>query len=148
MQTRLSEAATTLFRVVIGLLFAIHGASGLFGMFGGHRGPGAAIAVGDWPGWWAALIQFAGGLLVMTGLATRVAAIICSGSMAYAYFVVHAPLALWPLNNGGELAAMFCWSFFLIAILGPGRYALDALFRKPGKVTDSSRQHTMEYETS
>ncbi|HCT80042.1 MAG TPA: hypothetical protein DGT23_26445 [Micromonosporaceae bacterium] len=148
MQTRLSEATMTLFRVVIGLLFAIHGAAGLFGMFGGHRGTGASIAVATWPSWWAALIQFAGGLLVLVGLGTRIAAIICSGSMAYAYFVVHAPQALWPLNNGGELAAMFCWSFFLIAILGPGRFALDALFAGSAKVTDSSRQHTMEYETS
>ncbi|WFE26153.1 DoxX family protein [Solwaraspora sp. WMMD791] len=126
---RLPEIVTALFRVVVGLLFALHGAATLFGVFGGHRGSGEAAAIGSWPGWWAALIQFVGGLLVLTGLGTRIAAIICSGSMAYAYFVMHQPSALLPLNNGGELAALFCWSFLLVAALGPGRYSLDALLR-------------------
>jgi putative oxidoreductase len=124
---RLNDLVTTLFRIVLGLLFAIHGASSLFGVFGGSRGSGEAIAVGTWPGWWAALIQFVGGLLVIAGLGTRVVAIICSGSMAYAYFVVHQPDALLPLNNGGELSALFCWSFLLIAALGPGKWSVDSI---------------------
>ncbi|GLI00009.1 DoxX family protein [Phytohabitans aurantiacus] len=124
---RLNDLVTTLFRFVLGLLFAIHGASSLFGVFGGNRGSGEAIAVGTWPGWWAALIQFAGGVLVMAGLGTRIAAIVCSGSMAYAYFVVHQPDALLPLNNGGELSALFCWSFLMIAVLGPGKWSVDSI---------------------
>lgn len=127
---RLNDLVTTLFRIVLGLLFAIHGASSLFGVFGGNRGSGEAIAVGTWPGWWAALIQFVGGALVMAGLGTRVAAIICSGSMAYAYFVVHQPDALLPLNNGGELSALFCWSFLLIAVLGPGKWSVDSVLAR------------------
>lgn len=123
----LNDLVTTLFRIVLGLLFAVHGAASLFGVFGGARGSGEAIAVGTWPGWWAALIQFVGGALVVAGLGTRVAAIICSGSMAYAYFVVHQPDALLPLNNGGELAALFCWSFLLIAVLGPGKWSVDSM---------------------
>ncbi|MFY1634777.1 DoxX family protein [Solwaraspora sp. WMMB335] len=124
---RLPEIVTTLFRVVLGLLFALHGAAGLFGLFGGHRGTGEAIVIGIWPGWWAALIQFAGGVLVLAGLGTRIAAVLCSGSMAYAYFVVHQPDGLLPMNNGGELAALFCWSFLLVAAVGPGRYSVDAM---------------------
>lgn len=128
--SRLSSVTTTLFRLVLGLLFALHGASSLFGVFGGVRGSGQAVALGVWPGWWAALIQFVGGLLLILGLGTRVAAIVCSGSMAYAYFVVHQPLSLLPLNNGGELAAVFCWSFLLIAVLGPGSWSLDAVLAR------------------
>lgn len=126
---RFQAQVLAMFRIVIALLFALHGAASLFGVFGGVRGTGAAIAVGIWPGWWAALIQLAGGLLVLIGLGTRWAALICSGSMAYAYFVVHQPIALVPLNNGGELAAMFCWGFFLVAALGPGAWALDRVLR-------------------
>jgi putative oxidoreductase len=118
---RLNDLVTTLFRLVIGLLFAIHGAASLFGIFGDE-----AEQVGMWPDWWAALIQFVGGLLVMAGFGTRLAAVICSGSMAYAYFVEHQPDGLLPLNNGGEKAALFCWSFLLIATLGPGRWSLDS----------------------
>ncbi|MGW3768752.1 DoxX family protein [Actinomadura verrucosospora] len=51
----------------------------------------------------------------------------CSCATAYAYFTVHQPHALLPLRNGGESAAMFCWAFLLIAVLGPGAWALDAL---------------------
>ncbi|MEN3609611.1 DoxX family protein [Plantactinospora sp. ZYX-F-223] len=130
---RVTDVVTTLFRIVLGLLFAMHGAASLFGIFGGNRGSGEAVAIGTWPGWYAALIQLVGGLLVLVGLSTRPAAIICSGSMAYAYFVVHQPDALLPLNNGGETAALFCWSFLLVAALGAGRWSLDAaLARRRG----------------
>ncbi|TDC08234.1 DoxX family protein [Nonomuraea longispora] len=114
-----------LYRIVMGLLFACHGAATLFGVLGGPYG--AAPGIGQWPGWWAALIQLAGGVLVMLGLGTRAAAVICSGSMAYAYFFVHQPQALFPIQNGGEKAALFCWGFLLVAVLGPGRWALSTL---------------------
>ncbi|MCP2168550.1 DoxX family protein [Goodfellowiella coeruleoviolacea] len=117
-----------LFRIVVGLLFACHGAATLFGVLGGVRGRAPGFA--EWPGWWAAAIQLAGGVLVLLGLATRVAATICSGSMAYAYFFVHQPDGLFPIQNGGEAAAMFCWAFLLIVFLGPGTLALDSLFSR------------------
>ena len=128
--SRSSGVITALFRAVLGLLFALHGVSSLFGVLGGIRGSGKAIEFALWPGWWAALIQLACGLLVMLGLGTRPAALLASGSMAYAYFTVHQPLSLLPLNNGGELAAIFCWSFLLIAVIGPGSWSLDALMSR------------------
>ncbi|MDT0614326.1 DoxX family protein [Streptomyces lancefieldiae] len=127
------EHVIGLFRVVVGLLFACHGAATLFGVLGGPQGAKPDVAA--WPGWWAAVVQLLGGALVLCGLATRAAALLCSGSMAYAYFVEHQPEALFPLQNGGEAAAMFCWSFLLIAALGPGRWTLPSLARlrrRPG----------------
>ncbi|MEO3779099.1 DoxX family protein [Micromonospora sp. B11E3] len=124
---RLGPPVLSLFRMVIGLLFLLHGMSSLFGLFGGARGTGQAVPVGQWPGWWAALIQAVCGALVLVGLLTRPAALLASGSMAYAYFVVHQPDGLLPLRNGGELAALFCWSFVLVAVLGPGGWALDSV---------------------
>ncbi|TDB99494.1 DoxX family protein [Micromonospora fluostatini] len=135
---RFGQPALSLFRMVVGLLFLFHGTASLFGVFGGNRGAGTSVPIGEWPGWWAALIQFACGVLVLVGLFTRPAALLASGSMAYAYFVVHQPEALLPLRNGGELAALFCWSFVLIAVLGPGRWALDTLLwpRRAGARVD------------
>ena len=75
----------------------------MFGVFGGNRGTGQAIEFGAWPGWWAALIQMVCGALVLLGFFTRAGAILSSGSMAYAYFMVHLPQDLLPLRNGGEL---------------------------------------------
>ncbi|PZG02606.1 DoxX family protein [Micromonospora deserti] len=130
--------ALSLFRAVIGLLFLCHGLASVFGVFGGNRGTGETLPLGQWPGWWAALIQAVCGGLVLLGLLTRPAAILASGSMAYAYFVVHQPDALLPLRNGGELAVLFCWSFLLIAVLGPGAWAVDTLLRarRPAATTD------------
>jgi hypothetical protein len=62
--------------------------------------------------------------------------------MAYAYFVVHLPHGLFPLVNGGEDAALFCWSFLAIAALGPGAWAVDNLFvraRTGAQVGDVNR---------
>ncbi|GAA5066118.1 putative oxidoreductase [Thermocatellispora tengchongensis] len=138
MFNRYGGITLSLFRIVVGLLFTFHGLATMFGVFGGHRGTGRAAELLAWPNWWAALIQLVCGALVMTGLFTRVAALLASGSMAYAYFVVHQPQDLLPLRNGGELAALFCWSFFLIAVLGPGTWALDALLRRPAEAHDQA----------
>jgi putative oxidoreductase len=122
------EAVQSLVRIVVGFLFACHGAASMFGVLGGARGTGRAVAVGQWPSWWAALIQLIGGTLVAIGLGTRIAALICSGSMAYAYFVVHQDDGILPIQNGGELAALYAWLFLLIAVLGPGSLAVAQLW--------------------
>lgn len=114
------DYALGLFRIVVGFLFACHGVKTLFGVLGAHD----TAPVGAWPGWWAALIQLVAGGLVLLGAGTRIAALIGSGSMAYAYFSVHVPQGLFPIENGGEAAAMFCWALLLLAFTGPGRLAL------------------------
>ena len=135
MSKSIDSVVLSLSRAALGLLFACHGAASLFGVLGGAGGKGGTVAFGAWPGWYAAVIQFAGGLLVLLGLFTRPAAIICSGSMAYAYFVVHQPQNLLPIQNGGVSSALYCWFFLLIAALGPGRYALDTWLARRGSTT-------------
>lgn len=116
----------SLYRIVIGFLMACHGASTLTGFpakpIGGHT-----VSPATWPGGVAAALQLVFGLLVLLGLGTRVSAVILSGTMAYAYFSVHQKHALLPMANGGEPAALFSWAFLLIAIVGAGPLALDAL---------------------
>ncbi|MEU1196802.1 DoxX family protein [Streptomyces sp. NPDC005813] len=119
--------AVGLFRMVVGLLFAAHGAASLFGVLGGAGGTGGTIDAGTWPGWYAAVIQLVGGVLVLLGLGTRAAAFLSSGSMAYAYFDVHQSAALWPIQNGGELSALFCWAMLLLVFTGSGALGLDRL---------------------
>ena len=117
------EHVIGLYRIVIGFLFACHGAKSLFGLFGAK----STLAVGAWPGWWAAVIQLGCGALVCVGLGTRVAAVLGSGSMAFAYFTVHLPTGLLPIQNGGEAATLFCWALLAVAFVGPGRFALSNL---------------------
>lgn len=124
----LSPAVLSLFRVVYGLLFAGYGSMILFGW---PVPSGQPVGVGDWPGWYAGVIELVTGVLIALGLFTRVAAFVASGQMAVAYFWMHQPLALWPISNppdgnGGTPAILFCFGFFLLVFLGPGRYAVDA----------------------
>lgn len=128
--TAVAGSVQSVFRVVVGFLFACHGAASLFGVLGGAMGShGGTVPFGAWPGWWAALIQLVAGLLVTLGVGTRIAALICSGSMAFAYFSVHAKMGLFPIQNSGEPAALYAWTFLLIAAVGPGPWALGALLR-------------------
>jgi putative oxidoreductase len=122
---RRREDLLSLFRVVVGLLFVSHGMAKLFGAFGGKL-----VAFGTWPGWFAAVIELVGGLAVMLGVGTRIAAVLCSGEMAFAYFTAHQEKALWPIQNGGELAAVYSWVFLLIAVFGPGSYTLAKLWQR------------------
>lgn len=127
---RLQAPALGATRVVVSFLFVCHGLVGLFGAFGGIDGMGGTVEALSWPGWWGSVIHLVAGAFAMVGLFTRPAALLCSGSMAYAYFVVHQPIALLPIPNGGEAAALFAWIFLLIGVLGPGAFALDALRRR------------------
>ena len=143
MINRLNRAqpyALGLFRIVVGLLFVCHGAASLFGILGGATGTmGGTIPTGTWPFWYAAVIQLVAGALVLVGLGTRGAAFIASGSMAFAYFSVHQPDALWPIQNGGELSVVFCWSFLVLVFTGPGAFGLDRLLVSRSAATRRKR---------
>jgi putative oxidoreductase len=131
MTERLNSAqpyAVGLFRMVVGLLFTCHGAASLFGVLGGATGTkGGTVPAGTWPFWYAAVIQLVAGALVLLGLGTRGAAFMASGSMAFAYFDMHQSGALWPIQNGGEMSAIFCWSLLLLVFTGSGAFGLDRL---------------------
>ncbi|WP_410568008.1 DoxX family protein [Amycolatopsis sp. cmx-4-61] len=116
-------------RIVISFLFGFHGLQG-FGFFGGIDGQGGGVPFGSFPGWWGSVLELAGALLLLFGLASRPAAILLSGMMAYAYFTVHAPMGLLPLQNMGEPAAVYSWVFLLLAAVGPGRFALDNVIKR------------------
>ncbi|WP_431992494.1 DoxX family protein [Streptomyces albogriseolus] len=146
MNGRLTSAqpyALGLFRIVVGLLFACHGAVSLLGLFGGTDGNGGTVGTGAWPGWYAAVIELVGGGLVLLGLGTRAAAFISSGAMAYAYFKVHQPEALWPIENHGESAAIYCWAMFLLIFTGSGALGLDRLLARRASARDGRpAEHT------
>ena len=124
------SAALGATRVVVSFLFLCHGLVGLFGAWGGIDGAGGSVELFSWPDWWGSMIHLVAGAFVLAGFLTRPVALLCSGAMAYGYFTVHQPLALLPLPNGGEPAALFAWIFLLIGVAGPGAFALDALRRR------------------
>ena len=115
---RFTDLAHFLLRVMAGLFFAQHGAQKLFGVLGGTQQLGNPLL------FTAGVVELVGGLLVAIGLFTSVAAFIASGQMAVAYFMSHAPRGFWPVENKGELAALFCFVFLYVAARGSGRWAV------------------------
>ena len=120
---RFADPVYCLMRLIVGLNFASHGGQLLFGMFGGM--PGSNTPLLQLCGW----ICLVGGFLIAFGLFTRLAAFISSGTMAVAYFMVHAPKAFWPIQNGGDLAVLWSFVFFYLIFAGGGAWSLDRLWR-------------------
>lgn len=118
-----ADTIYALFRTVVGFLFLCHGLQKIFGLFGGGPPGGSSL------GTVAAVIELVAGTLVMVGFQASAAAFLCSGTMAVAYFMVHQPQGIFPIENRGELAALYCFAFLLIAARGSGIASVDAARR-------------------
>lgn len=113
-----------LLRIMAALLFMEHGLMKLFAFPAAQPGvpsPLPALLVA------AAVIEVAGGALIVLGLFTRLAAFLCAGEMAVGYFMAHASKSFWPGVNGGDAAILFCFVFLYIAAAGPGAWSIDGM---------------------
>jgi len=106
-------------RIVTGLLFVPHGWQKLVvnGVETFSRS------------WFAGVIELVGGLLIVIGLQTRWTAFLCSGLMAFAYWLVHGTTALFPIDNGGELAVLYCFVFLFLWANGGGEFSVDGMMK-------------------
>jgi putative oxidoreductase len=117
---RFEAEAYALLRIVAGFLFLCHGSQKLLGI------PAPSMTGAPaWISYGAGSIELVGGALVMLGLFTRPAAFLCSGTMAVAYWLAHGMNAWFPLNNGGELSALYCFTFLFVACRGAGKWSLE-----------------------
>jgi putative oxidoreductase len=113
------------FRAVAGFMFMQHGIQKIFGGLGGTMVPYMSL-YGI-----AGFIELIAGILIMVGLFTSIAAFISSGQMAVAYFLAHAPKGFWPVLNGGELAALYCFAFLYMAARGDGPISIGrSIYRR------------------
>jgi len=116
-----SSQGYALMRIVAGFLFLWHGAQKLFGIPSAMpAGVPAFIIYGAGP------IELICGIMIMIGLFTRQAAFLASGLMAFAYWMAHGTQALLPIQNKGELAALYCFVFLFISTQGGGIWSVDA----------------------
>jgi putative oxidoreductase len=121
MQSWLAPVTPYLFaalRIVAGLLFVQHGVQKLLGWLGGTQVP-ILSQMGM-----AGVIETVAGLGIALGAFTSPLAFLASGQMAVAYFQAHQPRALWPIQNGGELAILNCFLFLYIAARGSGKWSV------------------------
>lgn len=73
----------------------------------------------------AGAIEIVGGLLIAIGLFTRLAAFISSGMSAVGYWLAHGLQSFFPIDNGGEIIALYCFIFLVIATHGAGIWSID-----------------------
>ncbi|MEM6577630.1 MAG: DoxX family protein [Pseudomonadota bacterium] len=104
-----------------GLLFLAHGTQKLIGFPAADRATDLFSL-----GWFAGLIEIVTGALIAVGFFTRPAAFLASGTMAFAYWLAHAPRDIFPVNNGGDAAILHCFFFLYLVFAGPGAFSMDA----------------------
>ena len=122
-----SPRLLSVLRIMSGLLLLQHGTAKLLGFpvvpnFGNTPLTSLSGIAG--------ILELVGGVLLILGLFTRPTAFILSGMCAVAYFVAHAPRGFYPILNGGELAALYCFVFLYLAAAGPGPWSLDAMRKR------------------
>ncbi|HVE78329.1 MAG TPA: DoxX family protein [Gemmatimonadaceae bacterium] len=122
---RFRPHALSLLRFVTGFLFMFHGAQKLFGWFA--ESPGGPLNAMMMT---AGVLEFFGGFLIMIGLLTRPVAFLLAGEMAVAYFMAHQPQGGWPIQNRGELAALYCFIYLYLSTAGAGPYSVDAMLAR------------------
>lgn len=110
-------------RIVSGLLFLQHGTAKVLGfpVVEGVPPPGLSLAGLSGP------LELVLGVLLVLGLFTRPAAFLASGFCAVAYWMVHGQQSPYPILNGGELAALYCFVFLYICFAGGGPWSIDAM---------------------
>jgi putative oxidoreductase len=120
-----SGVLLSLLRFMSGLLVLQHGTTKILAFpVTQHTGTPLASMSGA-----AGVIELVCGLLVAVGLFTRPAAFLLSGMTAVAYFLAHAGRGFFPILNGGELAALYCFTFLYITAAGGGPISLDRMIR-------------------
>ncbi len=108
-------------RIVAALMFMEHGMQKLFGFPAPAMQPAMFSLL-----WFAAIIEFIGGVLLLIGLYARPVAFLMSGEMAVAYWIAHAPKSPFPAVNGGDAAILYCFVFLYLAVAGAGPWSVDA----------------------
>ena len=117
-------------RVVTALIFMAHGTQKLLNFpprANNAPGPDLFSLYGL-----AGSLEIVGGILLVFGLFTRPVAFILSGEMAFAYWMSHAPRAMYPVLNGGDASILYCFWFLYLAFAGGGAWSLDRMFAKKG----------------
>lgn len=113
-------------RIVTGLLFISHGTAKVLGFpaVDGVPPPGLSLAGLSGP------LELVLGALFLIGLFTRPVAFLASGFCAVGYWMVHAKMGAFPIVNGGETIALYCFVFLYFVAAGPGPWSVDSAMKK------------------
>lgn len=120
--SRYAPQALAVLRIMTALLFIQHGTQKLFNFPPSTAEMPAGMETVMLV---AGILETFGGLQILIGFQTRIVAFVLSGMMAVAYFMAHAPQGLFPANNMGDAAILFCFVFLYLVFAGPGAWSID-----------------------
>ena len=113
-------------RIMSGLLLLQHGTTKYLSIPPGPMNNASPMTMGGAAG----IFELVGGVMLVLGFFTRPVAFVLSGVMAIAYFYAHAPRGFYPILNGGELAAFYCFVFLYLAAAGGGAWSVDRMMKR------------------
>jgi putative oxidoreductase len=132
--TRWQGWGITFLRVVVGIVFVMHGGQKLFS-YGMSGTAGFMSQVGIPAPWLAAVVvtavEFLGGLALLFGLLTRVAALLLAMDMLVAILTVTLPKGFF-LPQGYEFTLTLLAATVALVLTGPGKASLDAVLATRG----------------
>jgi putative oxidoreductase len=131
---RLKPLALLLLRAGIGIIFIFHGYPKLFTHT--HDIMAAFQRMG-FPAFFvyiAGVLEFFGGIILILGLFTRIAALLLAGEMAVAVLKVHLPQGAITDVKNYEFPMILAAACFALATIGPGLISADhAIYRGGGR---------------
>jgi len=114
-----------LIRIMLGVIFTAHGLQKVLGLFGGPGLEGfaqwsATFGIPHWLAYLAAFSELIGGLLLLSGFAAQIGALLVIGVMIGAIVLVHLKNGFFIQNNGFEYPLSLIISALAIILGGPG----------------------------
>jgi putative oxidoreductase len=133
-QKHATDTALFLIRTVLAAVFLFHGSQKLFGWFGGYGIAGTAgfmetigIPFPTLSALLAGVTEFVGGVVLLVGTGTRIAAIPMAFTMLVAIATVHRG-GFSAQSGGMEYPLTLGVVLFALVLLGPGRFTVSRLF--------------------
>lgn len=134
---RWTDLGLLVLRVVVGIVFFMHGYQKVFGMgVGGVTGFFTSLGI-PMPGVAALFVSYlelVGGALLVLGVATRLLGLALAGDMLVALFTVHLSKGFYASDGGYELVLTLAAAAIALALAGPGAYSVDAAVMRRRRV--------------